>query len=174
MFRRSEYSRSLSLILAMLVLLLFQMDILPPVFGVTLPLALPFVVAVGMTEGPYLAAGLGVAAGLILDQGRTSAYGFSALLLLVVGTAAGLFISYFRLRSVTAALFTLIAALFCYPLRWFFLYYLWHGADGFFRFVPLQILYATLLSIPLFYLVCALSRRFGSLRKADRLTPKAN
>ena len=165
--RQREYPRVLSLVLVMFLLLLLERDIVPPVFGVSPSFLLPFVLAVGMTEGPCFGGGFGAAAGLFLDQGVTSAYGFRALLLMTVGIAAGLFISYFRMTVPTAAVFTLAAAVFVFVLRWFFLYYLWHGTGWFFSIVPLQILYAVLLSAPVFLLVRAVSRRFGSLKKAE-------
>lgn len=172
MNRQFAYARGLSLATALVLLLFLELDVLPPLWGVRIPLVLPFVVAVGMVEGPYLAAGLGVAAGLVLDQGCTTAYGFSALLLLVVGVAAGLLVSFFRLRRLTALLFTLGAGLVVFPLRWFFLCGLWYGNQGFFRYVPLELLYAGVMAFPISMGVGFLSRRFGSLRKADRLTPR--
>ncbi len=171
MTRSSPLPRVLSFSLSLLVLLLFQRDILPPLWGVAIPLVLPFLVTVGMTEGPYLAAGLGVVAGLILEQGRPGAYGFSALLFLLVGVAAGLLIFYFRRRLLTAVLFTLAAALFTCFLRWFFLSFLWHGGGGF-AVVLLETAMAALLSLPLYGLTHLLSKRFGSLKKDYRLTPK--
>ena len=160
-----EYPRLLSITLAMLVLLFLEQDVFVPVFGVTPSLALPFVVAVGITEGPYMGGGFGAAAGLLLDHGIAAGYGFSALLFMILGIAAGLLIDYFRLSVPTCAVFTAAAAFVGFTLRWFFFWYLWHGTGLFFRVVPLQLLFATLLSAPVFLLVRFLSRRFGSLKR---------
>jgi len=167
MKRLPDYPRFLSLLLLMFALLLCECDLFVPVFGVVPKLLLPFTVAVGMAEGPYFGASFGVAAGLFLDHGTTLGYGFSSLLLLVCGVAAGLFIAYFRLSFLTAAFFTLLGGVLTFTLRWFFLYYLWYGSGRFFPIVPLEILYAVLCSVPVFFAVRLLSRRFGSLKHGN-------
>ena len=161
---RAEYPRIVSQILALAALFTLEDVIFAPIAGVCMSLTLPFVVALGICEGPYMGAFFGAAAGLLTDAGKNYAFGVSALFLMIVGMTAGLVIGYFRRTPLTALVFTLASAIFVYVLEWFFLYYIWHGAGAFFPAVPLEVLYATVFSVPVYLIVHALSRRFGNLR----------
>lgn len=161
---RFRYARVLSLMAALAVLYTVEDCIFPELFGAVPSLLIPFTVAVGICEGPYMGAGFGVAAGLLMDH-AASAFGFSALLLLVIGTATGLVITYFRRTAVSALVFTAVSAAVFFVIKWFFLHYLWYGF-GRLEIAGLQTLYAALLAIPVYLLTQLLSKRFGSLQNA--------
>ncbi len=166
MSNRSKYSRVVSLTVALILLYIAESAFFPRIMGTVPSVLVPFTVAVGMCEGPYMGAGFGVAAGMLMDY-SLNVFGFSSLLLLVAGAAAGLAVTYFRRTALTATAFTLAAGVFFFFVKWFFMYFLWHGGELVYR-VFLQVLFAVLLSVPVYLLTAALSRKYGSM-KSGRL-----
>lgn len=157
-----KHARVFSLILAFTLLYIIQDCAFPRILGTVPSLLIPFVVSVGILEGPYMGAGFGVAAGLLIDHGANY-FGFAALLLLIIGTASGLLISYFRVSVITAVVFTAVGGLFFFFTRWFFLYFLWYGGG---EYVPalMGAFFAAALCFPVYYLVKKLSKKFGTLK----------
>lgn len=157
-----KHARIFSLIIAFILLYIIEDCIFPRILGTVPSLLIPFVIAAGILEGPYMGAGFGIAAGLLIDHGANH-FGFAAMLLLVIGAAAGLLISYFRVSVITAIVFTAAGGLFYFTVRWFFLYFLWYGSG---EYVPalMGAFFASVLQIPVYYLVKKLSKNFGSLK----------
>ncbi len=144
-----------------LLLYLVESALLPPVFGVSICCLAPFTVLIGMHCGPYAGAAFGAVAGFLMDVGMTSALGFSGMLLLVLGGAAGLAVLPLRVNFWLSLLFCAAGMFLFSTVRWFFLYGLWHAGEEllYLRVVPLQVLYATIAAAPLYFLVRWIDRR---------------
>lgn len=157
-----KHGRIFSLILAFILLYIVEDCLFPRVLGTVPSLLIPFVISAGILEGPFIGAGFGIAAGLLIDHGADY-FGFASMLLLILGVAAGLLVSYFRVSVITAIVFTAAGGLFYFSLRWFFLYFLWYGSG---EYVPavMGTFFACALQFPVYYLVKALSKKFGSLK----------
>lgn len=157
-----KYARIFSLILAFILLYIIEDCIFPRILGTVPSLLIPFVISAGILEGPFVGAGFGIAAGLLIDHG-TGHFGFASMLLLILGVASALLVSYFRVSVITAIVFTAVGGLFYFTLRWFFLYFLWYGAG---EYVPalMGAFFASVLQFPVYYLTKAISKKFGSNR----------
>lgn len=165
MKRPFRYGRAIFTVASLIVLFIAEDCALPEIFGVVPSLLLPFTVAMGICEGPYMGAGFGVAAGMLMDFGGT-AFGFSSLLLLVVGAASGLFTLYFRRTVLAAAFFTAVSAILFFGVKWVFLQYIWYGVQRL-DVLILQAVFACVLSPAVFIPFRGLSKRFGDLKEAS-------
>ncbi len=163
MWKKKRYWKWAALALIGLLLFITQ-EALPEIFSVPVNLLLPFVLVTAIYEGPVVGGAYGIYCGLLSDI-FFSPFGYTALIYLILGCAAGLVMIYLRQALTVALIFTLIGGLFYFTLTWFLFYYFWYG-EGllYFRIVPLQILYSTVAAVMIYGLSGFVKKR---LDKAD-------
>ena len=138
-------------------------------------LVLPMVVCIAIYEGEFVGGLYGALAGVLLDYGAMTLFGINAMLLLVLGCAAGL-ISLYLLRSsvLSSLILTGAVALIQGLVSFFLLYGIWRlsGASMLLwrRFLPTALL--TVITAPLYhYGVGRIHRHFEALQNPTGETP---
>ena len=163
MWKKKRYWKWAALSLIGLLLFILE-EALPQIFSVPVNLLLPFVLVTAIYEGPVVGASYGIYCGILSDI-FSSPFGYTALIYLILGCAAGLVMIYLRQSVTVAFLFTLVGGLVYFSLTWFLFYYFWYK-EGllYFRIVPLQILYSAIITVILYPLSGFVKKR---LDKAD-------
>ncbi|SDN57472.1 hypothetical protein [Acetanaerobacterium elongatum] len=126
-------------------------------FGVRPILILPVAISVAMFEHEFSGAIFAAAAGILWGISSDTVFGYYAIILLVLGAAAGLICSYgLSPNLLTALLLSFGASMITGLLDFFFLYVLW-GYNGLSRFFLTSMLPTILVTaffiIPFYYLV---------------------
>lgn len=117
-------------------------------------LVLPMVAALAIYEGEFAGGLYGALAGILLDYGAMTVFGINAMLLLVLGCAAGLSSLYLLRRSVLTALILTASMAFIEGLVSFFLLYgIWRLPGAYVllwrRFLPVALI--TVLAAPVYH-----------------------
>lgn len=140
----------------LLAVFLLQMTprLLPAIGGVRpLPL-IPLVVCVAMFVGPVGGGAIGVATGLLWDLFSDRLFGFTALLLLVIGCACGLLVRLLIRNNLLSAMLLMTVVVLIHGLTdWFLCYALWGNEEPLWVLLRLTLpaeLYTLLIS-PLIY-----------------------
>ena len=117
-------------------------------------LVLPMVVALSLYEGEFVGGLYGALAGLLLDYGAMTLFGINAMLLLILGCAAGLISLYLFQRSLRSSLIlTASMALLQGVTSFFLLYGMWRltGSGVLLLTAFLPTLLLTTLFAPVYY-----------------------
>ncbi len=157
--------------LLILLLLIAQNTprMIPALWGARPLLAVPVTLYIAMYAGPVSGAAAGVAAGLLWDVYATRLFGFNALILLVLGVAAGLLVRLLIRNNLLSALLLTIGGLLVQGLcDWLFNYVLPMRADAVFWLLHgiLPNLAYTLAVSPIVYGLVRLAAYFLKKREA--------
>jgi len=127
------------------------------VFGVLPLLLIPFVVCVGMFEHETSGAFFGLAAGILWDVVSPRLPGFNAILLMVIGCACGLCVSYLMKNSLISSVYLCFASLLAYQLLDWLCNYCFFGRPGagyaFWHFYVPQMLYSLVYILPYYFIM---------------------
>lgn len=126
-------------------------------------LVIPMVVSLSLYEGEFIGGLYGALAGLLLDYGAMTLFGINAMLLLILGCAAGLISIYLFQRSLRSAfILTCGMALAQGIISYFLLFAMWRlpGASRLIvsMFLPTALL--TTIATPLYYYGVGLIYRY--------------
>ena len=142
-----------SLELFLLYIMQYTPNLLPSFLGVQ---PLPLIVAaisIAIFEGESAGMWFGLAAGLLMDLGSVSVFGFYGILCMAICYAGGLLVvRLMRANLLTAMLQGAGGLLIIGLCQWFFFYAIWGTSSGVFLYAIMlpQMLYTALL-MPIFY-----------------------
>lgn len=134
------------------------------IFGIKPYLVLPACICIAVFEGEFAGGLFGFFAGLFVDSGAATVFGFNALVFLVLCVAAGLLTIYvFRRSTMNVMLLCLGAVFLRYALEFFFTFILfeYEGATPYFysQMGP-QIVLSSIFSLPFCVLFRWLNKKF--------------
>lgn len=138
----------------------------PVVFGVLPKLVITVVICVAMFEKDLAGAIFGLAGGLLLDLSSMQLPGFNAIILLIMGCAAGLIVSNLLKNTFSSAILLCGGAVLIYDIIYWLIFYVFRGIDHslyyFARYMLPNVLYTLILLIPIYFIM----RRFLKSAKA--------
>jgi len=134
-------------ILLLIYYMQFTTGLMPELIGIRPLPVIPFVICVAMYEGEVYGGVFGIIAGLLWDFSANRVLGFNAIVLMILGIAVGLIITYLMQNNIYSAMILCGSSIFAIELfDWFFYYLLW-GYDKpiyvFFRYYILIMIYTS-------------------------------
>lgn len=104
----------------------FTPNLLPSFLGVKPLLLVVFALSISMFESENRAMWIGLIAGLFMDLGSSTVFGFNALILMVLCYICGVLVVFLMRNNIVSAMVLGVSGLMITELlRWFFVYVLW-------------------------------------------------
>lgn len=101
-------------------------NLLPSFLGVKPLLLVVFALSISMFESENRAMWIGLIAGLLMDLGSSTVFGFNALILMILCYVCGILVVFLMRNNIVSAMVLGISGLLLMELlRWFFVYVLW-------------------------------------------------
>lgn len=156
--KRALYIRRIAFVIAILIIALIQNTpkLFPTILGFRAFLLIPLVICIAMFEKDLAAALMGALAGALWDITSATGDGFNALILMLLGAATSLLISYIMRNNLATALLLGGMAIAIYILLHWFFFVICSGAEGgfvtLFTFYLPSLIYSFIF-VPIFYII---------------------